>query len=75
MDVPLTATHTVYLLGVAAIVLSMVLRANVVVPAIIATFAVAATYTGSLTGATISVFNGSDILPRKYRVAASSGPW
>src|SRR3712207_3598400 len=59
MDVPLTATHTVYLLGVAAIVLSMVLRAKVVVPAIIATFAVATTYTGSLVGATISVFNGS----------------
>ncbi|MDO9711869.1 hypothetical protein [Paracraurococcus lichenis] len=59
MDVPLTATHAVYLLGVAAIVLSMALRANVVVPAIIATFAVAATYTGSLIGATISVFNGS----------------
>lgn len=59
MEVPLTATHTVYLLGVAAIVLSMVLRANVVVPAIIATFAVAVTYTGSLTGATIAIFNGS----------------
>ncbi|WP_205963473.1 hypothetical protein [Roseicella aquatilis] len=59
MGVQLDSVHTVYLFGVAAIVLSMVLRANVVVPAIIATFAVAATYTGSLIGATISVFNGS----------------
>ena len=59
MDVQLDAVHSVYLLGVAAIVLSMVLRANVVVPAIIATFAVAATFSGSLIGATIAVFNGS----------------
>ena len=59
MDVQLDAVHTVYLFGVAAIVLSMALRANVVVPAIIATFAVAATYSGSLIAATISVFNGS----------------
>ncbi len=59
MGVQIEAVHYVYLLGVFAIVLSMVLRANVVVPAIIATFAVAATYSGSLIGATISVFNGS----------------
>src|SRR3954466_317373 len=59
MDVQLDSVHTVYLFGVAAIVLSTVLRANVVVPAIIATFAVAATFSDSLIGATISVFNGS----------------
>ena len=59
MAVPLDSVHLVYLFGVAAIVLSMALRANVVVPAIIATFAVAATYSGSLVAAVIAVFNGS----------------
>ncbi|WP_200305936.1 hypothetical protein [Paracraurococcus ruber] len=59
MEVQLGSVHAVYLFGVVAIVLSMVLRANVVVPAILATFAVAATFSGSLTGATIAVFNGS----------------
>ena len=53
------AVHYVYLLGVAAIILSMILRANVVVPAILATFAVALTFSGSLVGATIAIFNGS----------------
>src|SRR4051794_29483379 len=59
MGGPPDSGHSVVLFGVAAIVLSMMLRANVVVPAIIATFAVAATYSGSLIGATIAVFNGS----------------
>ncbi|RAI58034.1 hypothetical protein [Roseicella frigidaeris] len=59
MQGQLDSVHTVYLFGVAAIVLSMALRANVVVPAILATFAVAAAYSGSLIGATIAVFNGS----------------
>lgn len=53
------AVHYVYLLGVAAIILSMILRANVVVPAILATFAVALTFSGSLIAATIAIFNGS----------------
>ncbi|MDN3565156.1 hypothetical protein QWZ14_12365 [Paeniroseomonas aquatica] len=59
MGVQLDAVHTVYLLGVAAIVGSMVLRANVVVPAILATFAVALAFTGSPLAATVAVFNGS----------------
>src|SRR3954471_4178996 len=59
MDVTLTAAHWVYLFGVIAIVVTMALRANVVVPAIIATFAVAAAWSGSLLGATIAVFSAS----------------
>ncbi|RYI98534.1 MAG: hypothetical protein EON47_19325, partial [Acetobacteraceae bacterium] len=59
MGVQLDAVHSIYLVGVAAIVVSMILRANVVVPAIIATFAVAFAFTGSPLAATISVFNGS----------------
>lgn len=65
MAVQIDGVHYVYLIGVAAIVLSMALRANVVVPAVIATFAVAAAHTGSLTGATISVFNASLVAARE----------
>lgn len=59
MGSQLDPVHAVYLFGVTAIVLSMMLRANVVVPAIIATFAVAATFSGNLVAAIIAVFNGS----------------
>ena len=51
--------HWVYLLGVVAIVATMALRANVVVPAIGATFLVAWAYSGSLVTGITSVFNGS----------------
>jgi hypothetical protein len=59
MDVTLGSAHWVYLFGVIAIVATMALRANVVVPAIIATFAVAAAWSGNLIGATVSVFSAS----------------
>jgi len=59
MDVPITAVHWVYLAGVAAVVVSMAMRANVVVPAVLATFAVALTFSGSLVTAVIAVFNAS----------------
>ncbi|MBX6742351.1 MAG: hypothetical protein IRY87_09940 [Acetobacteraceae bacterium] len=59
MNAPIDSVHFVYLFGVAAIILSMIMRANVVVPAIVATFAVAATFSGSIVAATIAVFNGS----------------
>lgn len=51
--------HYVYLVGVAAIVAAMALRANVVVPAVLASFAVALTFKLSLVGAVISVFGAS----------------
>jgi hypothetical protein len=57
--VVLTAAHWIYLLGVAAIVATMILRANVVVPAILATFLVAWSFSGSLVQGMESVFNGS----------------
>jgi len=59
MPVTISLVHWVYLAGVASIVLSMALRANVVVPAILATFAVALAYSGNPVAATIAVFNGS----------------
>ncbi|WP_149540204.1 hypothetical protein [Siccirubricoccus phaeus] len=59
MDVPLTATHWIYLLGVLAIVLTMALRANVVVPAILATCLTALAFSGSPVAAVIAVFGAS----------------
>jgi hypothetical protein len=57
--VALTGAHWMYLLGVIAIIITMALRANVVVPAIVATFLVSLAYSGSVIGALESVFNGS----------------
>ncbi|QQP92887.1 hypothetical protein IGS68_31100 (plasmid) [Skermanella sp. TT6] len=51
--------HYVYLCGVAAIVVSMILRTNVVVAAIIATLAVAAAFSGDVIIAITAVFNSS----------------
>src|ERR1700721_998678 len=53
------ATHWVYLLGVAVIVLTMIWRANVVVPSVIATFLVALAWTHSPVSALASIFNAS----------------
>ena len=57
--VVLTAAHWIYLLGVGAIVATMILRANVVVPAILGTFLVAWAFSGSVVQGMESVFNGS----------------
>ncbi len=56
---PIVAAHWVYLLGVAVIVLTMIWRANVVVPSVIATFLVALAWTHSPVAALASVFNAS----------------
>ena len=63
--VELTAAHWLYLLGVIAIIITMILRANVVVPAIIATFLVSFAYSGSVIGGLESVFNGSLVAARE----------
>ncbi|NEV00985.1 hypothetical protein, partial [Bradyrhizobium uaiense] len=57
--VPIVAAHWVYLLGVAVIVLTMIWRANVVVPSVIATLLVAFAWTHSPVAALASVFNAS----------------
>lgn len=57
--IALTPAHYFYLIGVIAIVVTMVLRANVVVPAIIATFAVGFAYSGKLLVGLQSIFMGS----------------
>lgn len=51
--------HYVYLAGVIAIIASMMMRANVVVPAMLATFAVALVYSGSLITGITAIFNAS----------------
>lgn len=57
--VPIVAAHWVYLFGVAIIVLTMIWRANVVVPSVIATFLVAFAWTHSPVAALASIFNAS----------------
>src|ERR1700687_2403476 len=57
--VAIGTTHWVYLLGVAIIVLTMIRRANVVVPSVIATFLVTLAWTHSPVSALASIFNAS----------------
>jgi uncharacterized membrane protein len=52
-------THWVYLLGVAFIVLTMIWRANVVVPSVVATFLVTLAWTHSPISALAGIFNAS----------------
>lgn len=55
----LTPAHWVYLAGLASLIIVMVARKNVVVPAIAATFLTAVTFTGSVPGGLASVFRAS----------------
>ncbi|KJK21252.1 membrane protein [Burkholderiaceae bacterium 16] len=63
--IALGAAHWVYLAGVLAIVLTMVFRANVVVPAIVATFLVTLAWTHSPVSALASIFNASFVAARE----------
>jgi hypothetical protein len=63
--ISITAAHWVYLIGIAAVVLTMVLRANVVVPSIVATFAVALAWTSSPVEAFASIFNASFVAAKE----------
>jgi hypothetical protein len=53
------AVHWVYLAGVAVVVVTMILRANVVVPSIVATFLVTLAWTHSPVTALAGIFNAS----------------
>lgn len=53
------AAHWAYLLGVAVIVVTMIFRANVVVPSIVATICVVFAWTGSPVAAIASIFGAS----------------
>jgi hypothetical protein len=63
--ISITAAHWVYLLGIAAVVFTMVLRANVVVPSIVATFAVALAFSSSPVAALASIFNASFVAAKE----------
>ena len=63
--VAITTAHWVYLAGVLAVVLTMALRANVVVPSIVATFAVSLAWTHSPVNALVSVFNASFVAAKE----------
>ncbi|SFL32478.1 hypothetical protein [Geodermatophilus ruber] len=55
----LTAAHWVYMAGVASLIVVMLLRKNVIVPAVIATFVTAWLYTGNFLNGLGSVFSAS----------------
>ena len=57
--IDLTAAHWVYLAGVIVIIATMVMRKNIVVPAVIATFLTAFASSGSIVTAIASIFNAS----------------
>ncbi|SKA34833.1 hypothetical protein SAMN02745126_05552 [Enhydrobacter aerosaccus] len=63
--VAITAAHWAYLAGVIAVVLTMVLRANVVVPSIVATFVVSLAWTHSPVNALGSIFNASFVAAKE----------
>ncbi|MEU5844220.1 hypothetical protein [Rhodococcus sp. NPDC047139] len=59
MDAQLTAAHWVYLAGILVILATMALRKNIVVPAVVATFLTALTFSGSIVTGLSSIFNAS----------------
>ncbi len=59
------AAHWAYLLGVAVVVATMIFRANVVVPSIVATFCVAYAWSGSPVAAVGSIFNASFVAAKE----------
>src|SRR6202007_214766 len=61
----ITAAHWAYLAGIVAVVLTMVLRANVVLPSIVATFVVALAWTASPVSAVASIFNASFVAAKE----------
>lgn len=63
--IAITAAHWAYLAGVVAIVATMILRMNVVVPSIIATFVVAFAWTHSPISALGSIFNASFVAAKE----------
>lgn len=59
MDIQLSAAHWIYLAGIVVILLTMALRKNIVVPAVIATLLTAWVFSGSIVTGLASIFNAS----------------
>ena len=64
-DVVLSAAHWVYLIGVLVIIITMLFRANVVVPSVIGTLAVVTAITGSPIQGIISIFSASFVAAKE----------
>lgn len=64
-DVTLHAAHWVYLASVAVIILTMILRANVVVPSVIGTFLVIFAITGNPISGLIGIFSASFVAAKE----------
>ena len=64
-QIVITAAHWAYVAGIAAVILTMVLRANVVLPSIVATFVVALAWTASPVSAVASIFNASFVAAKE----------
>ncbi|OUS92803.1 hypothetical protein [Rhodococcus sp. NCIMB 12038] len=65
MDVSLTAAHWVYLGGIVVILGTMLMRKNIVVPAVIGTFLTAFVFSDSLVTGLASIFNASLVAARE----------
>ncbi|MCF6385839.1 hypothetical protein L2K20_02545 [Mycobacterium sp. MBM] len=59
MDIQLSAAHWIYLAGIVVILLTMALRKNIVVPAVVATLLTAWVFSGSIVTGLSSIFNAS----------------
>ncbi len=64
-DVVLNAAHWVYLLSVLVIIITMVMRANVVVPSVIGTFLVVFAITGNPVSGLIGIFSASFVAAKE----------
>nr|WP_257226049.1 hypothetical protein [Rhodococcus opacus] len=53
------AAQIVFLVGLASLIVAMALRKNVMIPAVLATFATALAYSGSVPNAIMSVFRAT----------------
>ncbi|MFZ2173207.1 MAG: hypothetical protein WAW17_04090 [Rhodococcus sp. (in: high G+C Gram-positive bacteria)] len=65
MDVNLTAAHWIYLAGIVVILVTMLMRKNIVVPAVIGTFLTAFVFSDSIVIGLASIFNASLVAARE----------
>ncbi|MER1940007.1 hypothetical protein ABS755_04770 [Castellaniella sp. FW104-16D08] len=64
-EVTLNLSHWIYLASVVVIIVTMIFRANVVVPAVIGTFLVVTSLTGNPVNGFIGIFNASFVAARE----------
>nr|WP_307189765.1 hypothetical protein [Geomicrobium sp. JCM 19037] len=60
------SSHWIYFAGILIIILTMLMRKNVVVPAILMTFLIGLIYTGSLSTGLQTIFNASLVPPESF---------